>query len=353
MRILIVTPLVPPEPGGPSYYSVALKVALERKGETVSLIAFREVRRLPSGLRHLVFAAKVSRAARQHDILIVLDTLSVALPAVLAARLARKPLLIRTGGDFVWERYIERTGEKVLLSEFYGRVLSGALRLSRKERLLMWLQKHVVFPYTTRLVYSTAWQRDLWATPYAVPYERTALIENSAPPPAFDLRARRSAAPARDIGFLCIWRPTAFKNVDTLKRAYELYRREAGANALSLTLRENVPRELFYEELARARALVVPSLSEISPNIVLESLAAGVPVLLTQDCGMQDRFGEAVRYLNPRSPESIAAALHSASDDAEYALLLKKAAAFSYVRTYDDIAEDFLLLCGGILHTHV
>ena len=125
MRFLIVTPLIPPEPGGPSYYSVALKEALERAdpvrnettdvcvdtrdarvsngaGHTVDLLAFAEVRQYPSGVRHLILLYKTLFRALRADTLIVLDTVSVAVPAVAAGWLVGKRTIVRTGGDFVW-----------------------------------------------------------------------------------------------------------------------------------------------------------------------------------------------------------------------------------------------------------
>ena len=92
MSILIVTPLVPPESGGPSYLSVSLKEALEKKGEKVDLIAFKEVRHYPSGIRHLLFLYKVLWRARKVDALIILDTVSVALPSVIAGWLLQKKM---------------------------------------------------------------------------------------------------------------------------------------------------------------------------------------------------------------------------------------------------------------------
>ena len=62
-----------------------------------------------------------------------LDTFSVAFPAVCAARLCGKKMIIRTGGDFLWEFYVERTGDLVLLRDFYNTRIG---RLNFKERLI-------------------------------------------------------------------------------------------------------------------------------------------------------------------------------------------------------------------------
>ncbi len=330
MRIAVVTPLSPPDPGGPSYYSVALGEAFERAGHTVEIVPWRMVRHLPSGIRHAVFFFRCLRAAQHADILLLLDTVSVAFPAVLAAKIAHKPTVIRTGGDFVWERFIERTGEKVLLSEFYMEPRA----LSFKERVLLWLERRVVFPLTTLIVYSTAWQRDIWRAPYGIPDHATAIVENHCPPQTHDHVGGG--------GYLAAWRPTGFKNIDTLEAAYA-QAKERDPHVL-LTIFRSIPREELHEHMRSARALIVPSLSEVSPNMALEALAMGLPVLLTQDCGMRERLEDVVEWIDPLDPNDLADRMCALLDDATYDAACARARSFTYTRTYDDIARDFLPL---------
>ncbi|NBD73790.1 glycosyltransferase [Patescibacteria group bacterium] len=328
MKLLIITPLLPPEPGGPSYYAVGLREALERQGVEVDTLAFREVRHYPSVVRHLMLFWRALARVRAVDAVIILDTVSVATPAVLAARVRGVPSIIRTGGDFVWERYVERTGEKVLLSSFYQQ----PRRLSLKERLLIRIQKHLILPRTTRIIYSTPWQRDLWRAPYAVPDAKTGVIENCVTP-----SARRAAG---GDAFLCVWRDTTFKNVDTLERAVRLLRKEHPEAALQKLT--NVPREEVEAQLAHCRALVVPSLSEISPNLALEALSMGTPVILTRDCGMYERLEGYVDWIDPLDPAQIAGVLAEYLDSGTLNEKRARAAAFAYTHTYDDIADEFL-----------
>jgi glycosyltransferase involved in cell wall biosynthesis len=329
-RFLIVTPLVPPEPGGPSYYSVALQAALERAGHRTLLLAFREVRRYPTGIRHAIFFYKVFRAVRDVDTLIILDTVSVALPAVLAGWLRRKTTVIRTGGDFVWEHYIERTNEKVRLSEFYSKERS----LSSKERILVSLQKHVVLRLVDTIVFSTAWQRDIWGKPYGIPLTKTAVIENSYPP-------HQDPVPG-GTDFICAWRPTGFKNIDTLETAYERARKRCPD--IKLDLLKNSPREQLHAHMRNARALIVPSLSEVSPNMVMEALSMGLPALVTTDCGTKDRFGDAVTWIDPTDPDAIAASMCALSEDVGYEKARQAARAYIFSRGYDVLAREFIAL---------
>jgi glycosyltransferase involved in cell wall biosynthesis len=330
MHILIATPLVPPESGGPAYYSVALKEEFEQQDYVVSLVAFQEVRKYPKVLRHLMFLYHVLFAGMRSDIFIILDTVSVALPSVIAGWVLGKKMIIRTGGDFVWEQYIERTGEKVLLSEFY----TAPRALSRKERLLVWLQKNIVFPLTTKVVFSTAYQRDTWAAPYGIPLSKTAIIENSYP-------QKEESVQGGDV-FLCAWRPTRFKNIDTLEQAYALAQKICPG--IKLEIFKDISRTELATHMRTARALIIPSLSEISPNLAMEALAIGLPVILTHDCGTRDRFGDAVTYIDPKDSQGIADALCSLMDTKVYAEAKHRTEAFTHTRTYANIAHEFLTL---------
>jgi glycosyltransferase involved in cell wall biosynthesis len=53
-----------------------------------------------------------------------------------------------------------------------------------------------------------------------------------------------------------------------------------------------LPPDEIGGRLARARALVLPSLDDVYPMIVLEALAAAVPVIVTHGCGLADLVAE-------------------------------------------------------------
>lgn len=331
MRILLVTPLVPPEPGGPSYYSIALREAFLEKGQEVRFRAFREVRKYPSGVRHAVFFFLLLRDALWAERVIALDTWSVALPAVCAARLCGKPVVLRSGGDFVWEEYIKRTGEKTLLSEFYEMPRA----LSAKEHAAKWLLRHVIFRLATRLVFSASWQRAISVKAYAIPEVKTAIIENQYGP-------KKEGLPPERKNFVCIYRPTPFKNIEALKAAFAIVKKTHPDTELDI--HANIPREEAFEHMRSAYAVVIPSLSEVSSNLAIEALQFNKPCLVTKDCGIKDRLGDAVLYIGPNNPEDIASHMESILDTTHYAEALRHARSFSFVRTYGDIVNDFLVL---------
>ncbi len=331
MKLLIATPLSEKQVGGPSQYAVGLRQALVSSGHQVSMVSFSEASRYLSGVRHLVLFFSVIRRVFAVEAVIVLDTFSIALPVVLAASLLRKKVIIRTGGDFVWEHYVERTGEKVLLSEFY----ITPLTLSLKERVVWWLQKHLIIPCSDVLVFSTAWQRDLWAIPYALMNRTVKVIENSYQP---FVRSSGDKEILHDV--VWIGREIFLKNTSTLECAI------ATVKMRLPNLRYKKYSGLAHQEvrdaLEQSRMLVIPSLSEVSPNLALEALALGVPVLLTIDCGLKDQLDGYVSWVDPRNPEALAKQIAHHVTTEGYEAAQKRAVAFSSSRTYEEVAREFM-----------
>ena len=338
MKVLIVTPLLPPEPGGPSYYSVKLKTALEELGQKVDLIAFREVRKYPSGWRHLLFFFKVLRRAKRFDWIIILDTVSVALPATLAGKCLGVPTIIRTGGDFVWEQYVDRTKEKILLSEFYIK----NPKLSKKEKFLIWLQKKIIFPNTNWLVFNTSWQCSIWEKPYGLNLKKTAVIENAYQHNSISATQKHTNYSRQKTDFIAAWRPTTFKNMDTLEKAFALVADKIPD--FSLKIYKNIPKSKLQEHMKTARAIIIPSLSELGPNLAMESIAMGLPVILTKDCGVRERLSDFVLWIDPRNKNEIAEAIMFLCDDNNYKNMKTKLRGFTFKHSYTEIAKEFLAL---------
>ena len=114
MRVLITSPVFPPDLGGPAIYVPSLARWLLERGHEVKVVAFCSDPR-PAGhpfpvvsippaalpLRYWKAFRVVWREARSCDVVYVNEHL--ALMHVLAARLARKPVVIRIMVDGAWE----------------------------------------------------------------------------------------------------------------------------------------------------------------------------------------------------------------------------------------------------------
>ena len=119
MKILITTGIYPPAIGGPAKYAEKMKNEWEAMGHRVYMKTYGIEHHLPSIIRHLFYLIKIIPAVIMADFIFALDTSSVGIPATVASIIFGKEIIMRTGGDFLWENYVERTGDLVLLRNFY------------------------------------------------------------------------------------------------------------------------------------------------------------------------------------------------------------------------------------------
>ncbi len=117
-RIVIATPLYPPEIGGPATYAKLLLEGLPAKGIDVELVKFSEVRHLPNAVRQIAYCWKVLNSARNADAILALDAVSVGWPTYFANLFLRKKLVVKIVGDHIWEQGKQRFGITDTLDTF-------------------------------------------------------------------------------------------------------------------------------------------------------------------------------------------------------------------------------------------
>ncbi len=138
MKILLATGIYPPDIGGPATYSKLLFDRLPEKGIDVHVVSFGSVRHLPKIIRHLVFFIKLVIHSWGVKVIYAQDTVSVGLPASLAAFVLRKPFMVRVPGDYAWEQAVQRFDVKDTIDDFQHK------RYGFKTELLRRVQKFVV-----------------------------------------------------------------------------------------------------------------------------------------------------------------------------------------------------------------
>lgn len=327
MRIVIAAGLYPPEVGGPAQYAVHLTEALKEEGHEMHVVLYGFLKKLPSGLRHICYAAKLLSHAVRADAIISLDTFSVGLPAALVQFLTRKPLLIRVGGDFLWEGYVERTNDLIPLPYFYR----AHNKWHMKEQCIFWWTRWALG--RAIVVFNNAWLRDIWLHEYGI--RAAHVIENVMEPAT-------SSPAASKKNFLFYSRRIALKNQEAFRRAFSA----AQKNFPDLSLEEGM---ISYAELRdRVKlgyAVVVPSISDVSPNIVLDAIRYGKPFLLTKHSGYAERFNEYGVIVDPLDERDMQRGIESLADTATYDALRERVATFSTRHTYRDIARE----CAALL----
>lgn len=329
-KIVIATPLYPPQIGGPAQYAFNLEREFRALGYQVVTVKFATVLSWPAGLRHLIYFFKLWPALHRADCCLILDTFSVALPAVLAAKIFGVKTIIRTGGDFLWEFYVERTNDLVLLRHFYQTRL---LSLSIKERLIFWLSRWVVL-HCQQLVFSTVWQQKIWHQPYRLTREHCSVIENYYGP------KEKSELPPQKI-FLTGTRPLKWKNQIRLTKAFiqaqtkisEIFNNDSSA-----------PFNEFIKKIAGCYAVVLVSLGDISPNLILDAIRYHKPFILTKETGLYDRLKDVGIFVDPENVAEIAEKIIWLADDKNYLVARQKIERFNFTHSWLEIAKEFISL---------
>ena len=333
MRICIATGIYPPEIGGPAYYAQNLAQALQNKGQTVEVVTFGYLKKLPSGVRHIALFLKLLGPVRRADCIIALDTFSAALPAYAAARIFGKKIIVRTGGDFIWEHYVERTGDLVPLPQFYEKLPA----LSAKERVFLFLTRFLLA--RTVVVFSSRFQKDVWTIPYRLKDGATRIIANAI------VESFESIAPKKK-NFLFFGRDLKLRNKKRLLEAFQNAKKEVPGIVLEVG---QVPQHELIEKIRRSYCVILPSVSDITPNYILDGLRCGKPFILTKYSEYAHTYAEFGVSIDPLDTADMTRKIVEMCDKTTYDALVTRISLNPPSRTYQDLAADFIELA----HTSV
>ena len=328
MRLVIATGIYPPEAGGPAYYAEGLASSLRDMGHDVRVVTYGALKSLPTGLRHVLYGLKLAPSLIFADAVIALDTFSVALPAVLLSKLFGTRIVVRTGGDFLWDSYLERTHDLLPLPEFYKKHQP----LTSKEEFIFSATRFVA--RHAGMIFSTEMQRNVWQEPYSLDSVRTHIIANAADAPL------QGDEPMIK-NFLWHVRPIVMKNGEHVRAAFK----KAQEGYPDIVLSEGIlPKEQLLARMKSCYAVILPSLTEISPNYILDALRFKKPFIIDKYSGFAEWLAPYGTVVDPLDEDDIARAIATFASPEGYKAACARSAGFSFVRGYDEVARDFISL---------
>lgn len=333
MKILISSGIYPPDIGGPAQYARNLYETWKKQGHDVKVAAYRWERALPPFIRHLLFLTKIIRKGWNADLILVLDLWSAAVPTMYACMLMRKKYIIRTGGDFLWESYVERTGDMVYFKNFYQ---SKDVKLTTKEKIYYSLGKKAL-KRASKIIYSTEWQRSIFAKAYDIDKDKTTIVENFC-------GNRVSPIQPENRSFIAATREVKWKNIETLREAFEIAKQknhELGLPDIELDTGKAV-YDSFFEKIRRSYAVILVSIGDISPNMILDAIHAGTPFIVTEENGITERIRPCAIFVDPMNKQDIVNKILWLSDPKNYALQKQKIIDFKWVHTWENIAAEII-----------
>lgn len=338
LRILCVTGIYAPDIGGPATYLSQLCDTLVARGHTITVVtlsdlpgddaapcSFRVVR-LPRRARLLRRWMQTMRVllheGRGADVLFVHG---LALEAVLASLILKKPLVHKVVGDLAWER--ATTGGRTRVSfEIFQQTRDG-LRGEALKALRAWWTRRAA-----RVIVPSAFLAR-WVARWGIPVERLAVVYNAVdipaalPPVGIALPAGPKIAVA---GRLVPW-----KHVDAVIRAFAHLQDAPVRDATLLVIGDGPERQRLRDLasslgvadrvvfagsrshldtlalMAACDLFVLNSSYEGLPHVVLEAMALGLGVVATSAGGTSELVedGETGILIPPEDDAALRAAL--------------------------------------------
>lgn len=319
MRIVLATGVYPPEIGGPATYVAHLAPELEKTGAEVRVITYGDQDKIEENIirvsrrggvivRYWRYLQALRRAAAGTHFIYAFDLFSTGLPALIAGKILHKPVIIRIGGDFAWEKAFNAGWTTTTLPEYYAATIRNW-----KEKIYLMFTAWGVHT-ADLLIISTPWLYEIYKKKFNLTPENVAVIEN----PFLDLEVKETERVKKyDIVF--VGRFIALKNIETLLEAvknsdYSVAIVGGGPDESKLIeqikimglgtqveMIKNVSPALARAYMAESRVVVLPSFSEVSPNTVLECITLHKPIICTKETGYVERFKNLITFFDPRS----------------------------------------------------
>jgi glycosyltransferase involved in cell wall biosynthesis len=385
VRVLITSPVFPPDLGGPAVYVPSLGKYLVQEGHAVGVVAFcsdphpsgfpfevTAISRGPLPIRYLKAFFTVLREARKYDVVYVNEHL--ALLHVLAARLAGRPAVIRIMVDGIWEIAHRKgwiDGDDIVTFETKDYGLK--VKLARRLQTLWW-------GWCSRIIACSDFLRRIPIDRYGVPAEKLKLIYNAYHGPrAEDVRETRDEARTAlglDVSrryLLTVCRLMVWKGVDGIIRAVkdlpddvvllvcgdgdmqDEWTRLASDLGLAARVRflGNVPHEDIPLYIRACDVFVLNSEYEGLSHTLLEVLHLGAPIVCTGVCGNPELVEHEANGLlvRPKDDEGLRAAIARILGDSELSRRFveesaRRAPTFTREVTFPQVAEVLAAAAG-------
>lgn len=342
MKIIIATPIYPPEIGGPATYTKELCARLVGAHDitvityTNSADPFPKTRLIPVGkgrplpVRLGVFFVKLFRASKNTEVIYVQNAMAAGLPVALVSMLRGIPFILKFVGDEAWERATQRRLTQKRLEEFMASPDGGI-----KIRLMMFVQGFVLRRAAIVTTPSAYLSQALIRT-YGVKPERAIVNYNAAESTeVLPFETKRISHQIATTARLVAW-----KGVDGIIRALSIVKKKfpdarlvvAGEgpemqNLLDLSKKTGVANNVtFLGNISRAETWQLRKNSEIYvlnstyeglPHTVLTSFAASIPTIATNIPGTNEAlYHEKTGLLvEPDDDQALASAIERLFDN--------------------------------------
>jgi glycosyltransferase involved in cell wall biosynthesis len=311
MKIVLATPLLPPEIGGPATYTVELAKRLESKHELVivayadnpeSVVAQKLLvisKKQPLPVRLVKFFFALNKVAKGADVIYAQNAVAAGLPAMFVGKLRGVRVVVKFVGDEAWERATAAHKTIKNLEDFLKHPEGGL-----KTKMFMLLQGFVM-RHVAAVTTPSRYLRDELISAYHLDPARVFTNYNAA---EFQgaTHTERKAHQVITVGRLVAW-----KGIDGIIHALKVVR-EKMPDATLVVAGEGPERERLeglvrkqgagnyvtflgplshkdvLKALAQSEVFVLNSTYEGLPHSVLDAFATNTPVVASDISGTRE-----------------------------------------------------------------
>ena len=140
--------------------------------------------------------------------------------------------------------------------------------------------------------------------------------------------------------FLWAGRPIKLKNINLLKEIFQELEKERPD--IKLEIMAGAFYEELMEKIRNCYAVILPSISDISPNFILDAIRCNKPFILTKETGLYDKLKNIGLFTSPFNRKDIKDKILFLADQRNYDEYKRRVAEFNFTHSWREIAEDFL-----------
>jgi len=374
-KLLIASGIYPPDIGGPATYSQLIAREFIEQGINATIICYgdkkeelgdkeekfkikRILRKHNILVRYWLYFWNLFKLAKNADIIYAQGPVNSGFPAILVAKIFKKNILLRLGGDYVWERAIDRSEINLTLRQYYQ---TG---IFKKQGCIFKIFKWVIKSVDT-VIFSTEFQREIYLEYLGLNKEKTVVIRNAFP----DFKEVSPDIPHNN-QILFAGRIAKLKNLSLLIRVFseiisttnkdiqlgiigdgdDLEKKRLSELVKKLRLENRVffenriPHQELLERIQGCYFAVLPSLTDISPNFVLECIKLNKPILCTKEIGFYKDFENNLVFFDPRDREDLSKKIRWLLEEKNYNDNKERMKRIKVERSWPELIKEHLLV---------
>lgn len=257
---------------------------------------------------------KLLQNANSSDIIFATDSVGAGFPSLLVAKIFGRKFFLRLGGDQVWERYMEMNEGSVDLSTFFSKGLY-------KKQFVIYLISKIVILFADKVMVPAQLLADILIDHYHADDNKITVINNFFS----DEIKNRPAIEKVKKKFLFVGRLINLKNVLFLSQCFieakmedwqllivgtgyqkerlEMIAKQSNGKIILLGQKNRDEiRDIIYNQVD---CLLLPSISDIFPNTVMEALASGVPCAVSKYTGFSADIKDSLYIFNSLNDKDV------------------------------------------------